>query len=77
MTWAKVDQDLCRHMVSLDPNELTHWGLNEMAKILLKTFFCEMFFVIWLIFYLTQNMGFTIGAELVVKKITELCDNSH
>ena len=28
ITWANVDPDLCRHMVSLDHNELTHWGLS-------------------------------------------------
>ena len=26
ITWANVDPDLCRHMVSLGHNELTRWG---------------------------------------------------
>ena len=31
ITWANVGSDLCRHMVSVDHDELTHSGLNSMA----------------------------------------------
>ena len=34
ITWANVDPDLCRHMVSLGPNELTHWSLGNVGLIL-------------------------------------------
>ena len=37
-TWAKVDPDLCRHMVSLGHNELTHLPLDKMATILQTKF---------------------------------------
>ena len=30
ITWANVDQDLCRHMASLGHNELLHCGLVKL-----------------------------------------------
>ena len=33
ITWTSVNQDLQRHMASLGPNELTHWGQDKMAAI--------------------------------------------
>ena len=38
ITWANVDPDLCRHMVSLSHNELTHLSMDKMAVILEVTF---------------------------------------
>ena len=35
ITWANVDPDLCRHMVSLDHNELNFWigGLVDKCQL--------------------------------------------
>ena len=40
ITWASVDHDLQRHMVSLGPNELTHLCLDKMAAISQTIFRC-------------------------------------
>ena len=38
ITFANVDPDKCRHMVSLGHNELNHWGRDGMASIVQMTF---------------------------------------
>ena len=39
ITGANVDPDLCRHMGSLGPNELTHWPTDEVSKAFMMFFF--------------------------------------
>ena len=72
---ANVDPDLCRHMVSLGHNELTHRGLKKMALILQTPFFKCIFVkkILWLRFHwnlfiwvqLTMEISISPGKDLV------------
>ena len=50
ITWANVGPDLCRHMVSLGHNEVTHCGRDKIAAIL-QTAFSNSFWLKKLLYF--------------------------
>ena len=66
ITWANALSDLCCHMPSLDYNELTHWGRDEMAAIFQTPFANGFSWMKLYEFRLKFHWSLFLGVELTI-----------